>query len=119
MRRGATSVQAAQESFPLATLRQYDDEAVIQQELIAGNVAMWVTSAPKPAFAAADHSDVLFRPFDKVLTNEITGIGIVKGDHDTLNFLNNWISLNTNSGFLKSRSDHWFKTRDWQDQVVE
>lgn len=118
VRRGAVSVQAAQQFFPLAELRQYDDEAVIQQELLAGNVAMWVTSAPKPFFAADNNPDELFRPFDDVLTKAVVGMGIVKGDHDTLNFLNNWIASNLNSGFLQERSEFWFGGQSWRDQVA-
>lgn len=119
VRRGATSVQAAQQFFPLATLRQYDDEAVIEQELKSGNVAMWITSAPKPAFAADNNPDVLFRPFDEILTKAVVGMGIVKGDHDTLNFLNNWISANMRNGFLEERSAYWYGTQEWRDQVPQ
>lgn len=119
VRRGAVSVQAAQTFFPLATLRQYDDEAVIQQELLAGNVAMWVTSAPKPAFASDNYPDKLFRPFDDVLNLAVVGMGVVKGDHDTLNFLNNWIAVNKNDGFLDERADFWFGGQSWRDQVAQ
>jgi len=119
VRRGAVSVQAAQQYFPLATLRQYDDEAVIEQELMAGNIAMWVTSAPKPAFAADDNPDTLFRPFDRPLTLATVGMGVVKGDFDTINFLNNWISTNIRAGFLPERSRYWFGSQDWRDQVAE
>ena len=119
VRRGAVSVQAAQQFFPLATLRQYDDEAVIEQELMAGNVGMWVTSAPKPAFAADNNPDTLFRPFAEPLTLATVGMGIKKGDYDTLNFLNNWISTNQRSGFLQERSDYWYGSQEWRDQVPE
>lgn len=119
VRRGAVSVQAAQQFFPLATLRQYDDEAVIEQELMAGNIAMWVTSAPKPAFMADDNPDVVFRPFPEPLTLATVGMGIQKGDVDTLNFLNNWIDVNIRSGFLQERSDYWFGSQEWRDQVAE
>ena len=119
VRRGATSVQAAKAVLPLATLRQYDDEAVIQQELISGNIGLWISSAPQPAFVASENADLLFRPFDDVLTQEIVGMGVVKGDHDTLNFLNHWINKNTRNGFLKDRSDYWFGTQDWKDQVAQ
>ncbi|HKK97912.1 MAG TPA: transporter substrate-binding domain-containing protein [Marivita sp.] len=119
VRRGAVSVQAAQQFFPLATLRQYDDEAVIEQELMAGNVAMWVTSAPKPAFASDDNPETFFRPFDEPLTQATVGMGVKKGDFDTINFLNNWISTNMRSGFLQERSDYWFGGQEWRDQVPE
>ena len=119
VRRGAVSVQAVQRFFPLATIRQYDDEAVIEQELKIGNVAMWVTSAPKPAFAADNDPDILFRPFEQPLTLATVGMGVVKGDFDTLNFLNNWIAANKRSGFLDERSAYWYGGQEWRDQVPE
>lgn len=119
VRRGAVSVQAAQQFFPLATLRQYDDEAVIEQELMAGNIAMWVTSAPKPAFFSDDNPETLFRPFAAPLSQATVGMGVVKGDFDTLNFLNNWIDVNMRSGFLQERGNYWFGSQEWRDQVAE
>ena len=41
-----------------------------------------------------------------------------KGDLDTLNFFNTWIAANTASGWLEQRSQYWFQTREWADQVA-
>ena len=103
----------------MATLRQYDDDAIIHQELLVGNVDLWVTSAPKPAFVAADHPDQVFLPLDYKLTTSHVGFGIRKGDHDALNYFNNWIAIQHQAGFLKDRADYWFGGRAWQDQVAE
>lgn len=119
VRRGAVSVEAARKHFPLATLRQYDDEAIIQQEVLAGNVDMWVTSAPKPAFLAADHPDQVFLPLTEKLSRSNVGFGLRKGDFDTMNFFNNWIAINKEEGFLQERADYWFGSRAWKDEVAE
>ena len=38
-----------------------------------------------------------------------------KGDVDTLNFLDNWIEVNTK--FFQQRRHYWFETQDWRSQV--
>lgn len=112
-------MDAAKKHFPLATLRQYDDEAVIRQEVLAGNVDMWVTSAPKPAFLAADEPDATFLPLKEKLSQSYVGFGLRKGDFDTMNFFNNWIAINKEEGFLQERAKYWFGSRAWKDQVAE
>ncbi len=39
------------------------------------------------------------------------------GDFNLLNFLNNWIQVRTEDGWLNERYQYWFKTMNWQDQV--
>ena len=87
-RRGSTAFDAAKKHFPLTTIRQYDDDSVIRQELLAGNIDFWVTSAPKPAFVVADHPDKTFQPLSEKLSRSHVGFGLRKGDVDTLNFFN-------------------------------
>ena len=42
---------------------------------------------------------------------------IRRGEHDAMNFLNNWIRVRTESGWLQARHDYWFKTREWRELV--
>ncbi|NRA88886.1 MAG: transporter substrate-binding domain-containing protein [Rhizobiales bacterium] len=119
VRRGSTSVQTAQRLLPLATIRQYDDESIIERELISGNIGMWVSAAPKPAFLADNNPGLLHRPFGEVISKSHIGMGIVKGDFDTLNFLNNWISTKHNNSFLKEKGDYWFGSQQWRIKVAK
>ena len=88
---GSTSVMAAKKFMPKATLRQFDGEAQIYQEVINGKAHAAVASAPTPAFQAIDHPDTLFLPIKETFTKEPIGFAVRKGDPDTLNFFNNWI----------------------------
>jgi polar amino acid transport system substrate-binding protein len=114
---GSTSVMAAKKYIPKATLRQFDGEAQIYQEVINGNAHAAVASAPMPAFQAIDHPDTLFLPSKETFTKEPIGFAVRKGDPDTLNYFNNWIQYVTAEGWLAERKAYWFLTRDWKDKL--
>ncbi len=116
-RLGATPVAAAGKYMPRAELRQFDDESQAIQELLNGNAHALVASAPLPAFQAFRHPDRLFLPFEGTFTKEPIAFAVRKGDFDTINFFNNWITVVESEGWLKERKHYWFETREWEDQV--
>jgi polar amino acid transport system substrate-binding protein len=114
---GATSVMAARKYFPRATLREFDGEAQIYQEVLNGRAHAAIASAPTPAFQALDHPEKLFLPFPDTFTKEPIGFAVRKGDPDTLNFFDNWIRFVSAEGYLQERKHYWFETRDWRHLV--
>ena len=117
MRRGVSGLEAVRRALPKATIRQFDDETACRQEVVNGAAHAWISAAPAPAYAAADHPDKLFLPLSSVFDNSIEAFGVRKGEHEALNFLNNWIMLRTETGWLQARHDYWFKAREWAAQV--
>jgi polar amino acid transport system substrate-binding protein len=118
-RRGVVACRWIEANFPKATLRQFDDTAVQLQEVINGNAHATMGSEPLATFASIQNPDKIVKPHDGYLTTAVEGFAIRKGDHDALAFLNAWIAANRDSGWLKSRHDYWFKSRDWADQVKQ
>ncbi len=116
-RLGSTAVTAAQKHMPNAKLRMFDDEAQAYQELINGRVHAVVGSAPTPAFYALKYPDRLFLPLSDTFTKEPIGFAVRKGDFDTLNFFNNWITFVAAEGWLKERKHYWFETKEWEPLV--
>lgn len=114
---GSTSVMAAKKFMPKATLRQFDGEAQIFQEVINGRAHAAVASAPTPAFQALDNADKLFLPLNGTFTKEPIGFAVRKGDIDTLNFFNNWIQYVAAEGWLAERKHYWFETKEWKDRT--
>jgi polar amino acid transport system substrate-binding protein len=114
---GSTSVMAAKKHMPQATLRQFDGEAQIYQEVINGRAHAAVASAPMPAFQAIENSDKLFLPLEGTFTKEPIGFAVRKGDIDTLNFFNNWIQYVAAEGWLAERKHYWFETQDWKTRT--
>ncbi len=116
-RLGSTAVTATKKYFPKAKLRLFDDESQAYQELANGRVHAVVGSAPTPAFQALKYPDRLYLPLDKPFTREPIGFAVRKGDHDSLNFFNNWIRLVAAEGWLAERKYYWFRTKDWEKLI--
>jgi polar amino acid transport system substrate-binding protein len=114
VRLGATPVAAAKKYMPKAELRQFDDESQAIQEVVNGRAYAMVASAPLPAFLALKYPGTLFLPLKGTFTKEPIGFAVRKGDFDTLNFFNNWITVVKAEGWLKERKHYWFETRDWE-----
>ena len=117
VRLGATPVAAAQKFMPKAQLRKFDDESQAIQELLNGKAHAVIASAPMPAFQALKYQDKLFLPIQGTFTKEPIGFALRKGDVDTLNFFNNWITVVQAEGWLAERKHYWFETRDWENLV--
>jgi polar amino acid transport system substrate-binding protein len=120
-RRGATPCSAAQQLFPKAQLRQFDDDAQAFQEVVNGNAHAMLSSAPKPRFWSDGYPDKIFLPFGgENITTTDEAIVVRKGDPDAVNFFSNWIIYNTSNGWMKERHDYWFKSQaGWKDMVAE
>ncbi|HVN71825.1 MAG TPA: transporter substrate-binding domain-containing protein [Desulfomonilia bacterium] len=114
---GTTAAAAAKKFAPKANLRLFDDESQAVQELLNGRVHALIASAPLPAFQALEYPDKLFLPLKENFTREPIGFAVVKGDVDTLNFLNSWIIVVEAEGWLKDRKHYWFETKEWKSSI--
>jgi len=117
LRLGSTAVTAAKQFMPKAKLTLFDDEAQAYQEVLNGKAHAVVASAPTPAFYAIKYPDTLFLPIQGTFTQEPIGFAVRKGDFDSINYLNNWITVVAAEGWLKERKHYWFETKDWEAQV--
>ena len=116
--RGATTAIFAKQAFPKAQHLLFDGENQGLQEVLNGKAQAVMASTPTPAIWMAKYPDALVMPFDKPLYQDSEGMGIRKGDPDALNFLDNWIVVHTDDGWLQERFNYWFKTREWENQVA-
>jgi polar amino acid transport system substrate-binding protein len=115
-RLGSTAAVAAKQQFPKAKLRLFDDEPAAVQELRNGNVHAMVSAQPLPSSTALEYPDTIM-VYDEVMMLEAIGIGVRKGDFDTLNLINNWIEINRNNGWIQSKYAYWFKSKDWKNLI--
>ncbi len=118
VRLGSTAVAAAKKYLPKAKLVMFDDESQAYQEVINGRAYAVVGSAPTPAFQAIKYPDTLFLPLkEETFTREPIGFAVRKGDFDTINYFNNWITVVEAEGWLKERKHYWFQTKDWESRI--
>jgi polar amino acid transport system substrate-binding protein len=115
-RLGSTAAVAAKQQFPKAKLRLFDDEPAAVQELRNGNVHAMVSAQPLPSSTALEYPDTIM-VYDEVMMLEAIGIGVRKGDSDTLNLINNWIEINRNNGWIQGRYAYWFKSNKWKNLI--
>lgn len=114
---GTTAAQTAKKFFPKAKLKLFGDEAQAIQEVLNDRAQAMVASAPLPAYTAIKYPDQLYLPVVGTFTKEPIGFAIRKGDVDTLNFMNSWITVVAAEGWLKERKHYWFETKDWEKYI--
>lgn len=117
-RRGASSVVFVENTFPDAMLLLFDTPTAVLQAVVAGDAHAAAAFATTRTTWVEAHPETLNLPFEEPFASEVGAIAVRKGDLDTLNFFNTWIAANTASGWLEQRSQYWFQTREWADQVA-
>lgn len=117
--RGSTTATVAKRLMPNSTIREFEDQTLMVQEVLNGQAHAFLASAPRPQFEILANPDTLFLPMSEPLVRSAEGIAVRKGDPDFLNFLNNWIFLKLRDGWLAERRHYWFETRDWADLVAQ
>jgi len=85
--------------------------------VLNGRAHAVVASDPFPAFQALKYPDKLVLPLAEPFTKEPIAFAVRKGDPDFLNFLDGWIRMVTDEGWLAERHHYWFRTNAWKDQV--
>jgi polar amino acid transport system substrate-binding protein len=116
-RMGSTSVPAIKKFLPKAKVSLFDDESQAYQEVINGKAHAMVGSAPTPAFQAIKYPDALFIPIEGTFTKEPIAFAVRKGDIDTLNVFDSWITVVVSEGWMKDHKHYWFETKDWESSV--
>ena len=117
-RRGASSVPAIENVFPEARLLLFDTDNAVLQAVVAGEAHAAAAFATTRTTWVEAHQETLHLPFEEPFASGVAGIGVRKGDLDTLNFFNSWSAVNTANGWLEQRRQYWFETREWADQVA-
>jgi len=117
IRQGTTAVEAAKKHLPKAKVKLFDNEAQTIQEVLNGRATAVVASDPFPAFQALKHPDKLYLPIAKPFTKEPIAFAVRKGDPDFLNFLDGWIRVVDDEGWLQERHNYWFRTNAWKNLV--
>lgn len=115
--RGSTAETAAKLHFPKAKLVLLDDQSAAFQEVVNGDVEAGLSSEIEAEAQARTYPDTVMVPFETALDPSPEAIALRKGDVDALNLFDNWITLNTENGWLKARYDYWFHTDKWADLV--
>ena len=117
-RRGFDTESIREQHFPLARCHRFDDDADGFRAALKGEAHAVMTLEPKPRLITAQHPDILYQPPAlQTLKTYHAAFEITKGDPDALNFLNNWIFLRREDGWLGERRAYWFESTEWFDKI--
>lgn len=117
-RAGTVPEQATISRFPKASLRTFGADEALLQALLNGEIHAAAADQIKGARWLEAHPEALRRPFDELFSKVPEAIALRKGDADSLNFLNGWITHYQVGGWLTERRQYWFETRDWSGLVA-
>ena len=110
---GTLQERLAARRFPKATLVKVSGDADHLAPVLAGeaDAALVPTFAPEVIVRAAP--DRLALPFAKPLSSASAAIGVRKGDFDFVNFLESWLAVQRDEGWLDERTTSWADPTNW------
>ena len=110
---GTLQERLAARRFPKATLVKVSGDADHLAPVLAGeaDAALVPTFAPEVIVRAAP--DRLALPFAKPLSSASAAIGVRKGDFDFVNFLESWLAVQRDEGWLDERTSFWADPTNW------
>jgi polar amino acid transport system substrate-binding protein len=110
---GTLQERLAARRFPSATLVKVSGDADHLAPVLAGeaDAALVPTFAPQVIVRAAP--DRLAAPFAQPLSSASAAIGVRKGDPDFLNFLDSWLAVQRDEGWLDERTSFWADPTNW------
>jgi len=110
---GTLQERLAVRRFPKATLVKVSGDADHLAPVLAGeaDAALVPTFAPEVIVRAAP--DRLALPFAKALSSASAAIGVRKGDYDFVNFLESWLAVQRDEGWLDERTSYWADPTNW------
>ena len=118
VRAGTTTETVMRAQFPKASMLFVASTEEKLQALLAGNAHIAYVSQIVGTRWLAAHPEALREPFGERFNLWAGAIAIRKGDFDSLNFLNRWITQHRTNGWLEERRQYWFESLDWEDQVA-
>lgn len=116
-RRGGSVIADIERLFPKAELLQFDDEGAVFQEMVSGKAHATLSPEPTPSDIVRLHPEIMHVPFEETFGAIGESFALRKGDTHALNLFNNWIQGKFRTGWLKERSEYWFKGDEWHGQV--
>jgi polar amino acid transport system substrate-binding protein len=110
---GTLQERLAARRFPKATLIKVSGDTDHLAPVLAGeaDAALVPTFAPEVIVRAAP--DRLALPFAKALSSASAAIGVRKGDYDFVNFLESWLAVQRDEGWLDERTSYWADPTNW------
>lgn len=116
---GTTGEQAIKRLMPKATYKSFENETEAAMEVLNGNADASVYDLPFCATFMAQQGKGNLVFLDQPFTYEPLAWAVRKGDHDFLNWLNNFLRQLKNDGRYDRIYDKWIKSTDWVQEIQQ
>ncbi|TBU92875.1 transporter substrate-binding domain-containing protein [Phytopseudomonas dryadis] len=110
---GTTGEMVAKKLIAQAKYSGFDNEQEAVMDVVNGKADAFIYDAPYNVVAVnkAGAGKLVF--LDEPFTFEPLAFGLKKGDHDSLNWINNWLHQIREDGTYARIHDKWFKNSNW------
>jgi polar amino acid transport system substrate-binding protein len=115
--KGTVAEEMIGEMLPDATVRTYDDDNILFQDLIAGRIYAAAADSPRPEIVAKLFPASVSVPAVPPLGRFPAAFAVRRGDAEFILFLNAWIASRESDHWLEQRRNYWFKTLDWENNL--
>lgn len=114
---GTTGEMVAKKLIAKAQYHGYDNEQEALMDVVNGKADAFIYDAPYNVVALnkAGAGKLVF--LDQPFTYEPLAFGLKKGDHDSLNWINNFLRQIKQDGTYDRIHDKWFKKNDWLKEM--
>ena len=113
---GTTGDIAAKRHFPQARIREFESESDAALEVIQGRADAFIYDLPHNTVFAIRYPDAVWHR-EEPFTWEPLGLAMRLGEHDLLNWVNNFLRQVRGDGRFDRWQSYWFEDRDWLERV--
>lgn len=114
---GTTGEQATKRMIPNAKYISYETEQEGVLEVVNGKIDAFIYDLPYNAAAFTQRGQGKIVHLDKPFTYEPLAWAVRKGDHDFLNWLNNFMNQVKNDGTYDKIYAKWFQDDAWMKEI--
>ena len=114
---GTTGEMVARKLIAQAKYSGFDNEQEAVMDVVNGKADAFIYDAPYNVVAVnkAGAGKLVF--LDEPFTFEPLAFGLKKGDHDSLNWINNWLHQIREDGTYDRIHAKWFKSTNWLKEM--
>lgn len=114
---GTTGEMVAKKLIAQAKYSGFDNEQEAVMDVVNGKADAFIYDAPYNVVAVnkAGAGKLVF--LDEPFTFEPLAFGLKKGDHDSLNWINNWLHQIREDGTYDRIHAKWFKSTNWLKEM--
>ena len=117
--RFSQAAKVALETFPVAEHRHFISHAQAIEAVLLGEAVAAVGPEPHPTLWSLENAEGLYMPFgEETLNGGLYAIAVRLDERDLLAYLNKWIVVRKEDGWLPERFRYWFRSTEWYDEMV-